>query len=65
MVIGRILMVEIITIDNKRYVIDEIQHKSDGVIFEYLKEPVFISHHSIKTINLNYQKVSAKTYRSK
>jgi hypothetical protein len=58
-------MIEIISKDNKRYVIDEIQHKAEGVIFEFLNEMVYLSHKEIKSINLNYKKVSAKTYRNK
>ena len=61
-VIGGDYMVEIMSKDNKRYVIDNIEHKSVGVIFYINNELVFLSHKDIKSINLNYMKVSAKTY---
>jgi hypothetical protein len=58
-------MVEIISKENKRYVLENVRHNSEGVIFEYLKEMVLLSHKDIKSMNWNYQKNPAKTYRNK
>jgi len=55
-------MVKIITKTNNQYIIDTIQHKSNGVIFNFLNDMVFLNHSEIKSIDLGYAKVSAKTY---
>lgn len=55
-------MFEIITKDSKRYTVEKIQHKEFGIIFEYSGELVMLPHDKIKSIDANYNPVSAKTF---
>jgi len=53
----------ILTKDNRRYTVEAIKHKENGIIFEYNNEMVFLDSSKIKVIDGNYKPVNAKTYR--
>jgi hypothetical protein len=52
----------IITKDNKRYTVEKVKHKADGIVFEYNNELIFIENKNVKEIDANFKSTNAKTF---